>query len=117
VAMIPCDQLLAGHWQSTGSGITFCGGQAVTTMKKSQASTARHDCGGTSPTIVPIGRHDLGAVTACSVAPCAATRQTQLHAKLRRDALLAPGVVMSGHVRDESLHLNRNAGSPTMTRL
>ena len=24
---------------------------------------------------------------------------------------------MSGHFRDESLHLNRNAGSPTMTRL
>ena len=24
---------------------------------------------------------------------------------------------MSGHVRDESLHLNSNAGSPTMTRL
>jgi hypothetical protein len=33
--------------------------------------------GGTSPTIVLIGRRDLGAVTACSVAPCAATPSDQ----------------------------------------
>jgi len=31
----------------------------------------------TDPTIVLIGRHDLGAVTACSVAPCAATPSDQ----------------------------------------
>ena len=66
--------------------------------------------------IEPIGHHDLAAVMACSGARYVAThRQTQLHAEFRRDALLTPCAVVSGHFRDESLHLDRNAGSPTLT--
>ena len=72
----------------------------------------QHDYGQRSPTIGPSGHHGSEAVAACSVAPCAPTRQCKLHAELRRDALLTPGVVVRGHVRDESLHLNRNAGRP-----
>ena len=35
-------------------------------------SRRRHDCGGTCPTIGPIGHRGFGAMTACSVARCAA---------------------------------------------
>jgi hypothetical protein len=62
-----------------------------------------------------IGHHGPRAVMACSVARPRRERETELHAKLRRDALLTPCAVVSGHFRDESLHLNRNAGSPTLT--
>ena len=42
-------------------------------------------------------------------------RQTKLHAELRSNALFTPGVIVSGHIRDEPLHLNGNAGAPALT--
>jgi hypothetical protein len=61
------------------------------------------------------GHHDSGAVTACSVGPAWRERQTELHAELRRDALLTLRTVLRRHLHDESLYLNGNAGSPPLT--
>jgi len=88
---------------------------AVTTMKKSQASTApawlwrntTHDWADRPPAGSRSWRHVATHRTRRH-------RETRLHAKLRRDALLTPCAVVRGHFRDESLYFNRNAGSPTL---
>ena len=65
--------------------------------------------------IVRIGPHDCAAVAAVASHRTWRHGQTKLHAELRGDALLTPGAVVSGHFRDESLHLDRDAGAPTVT--
>ena len=65
--------------------------------------------------IEPIGHHDFAAVTACSGAPYVATPSDQASRGVLPRGALTPCAVVSGHCRDESLHLDRNARSPTLT--
>jgi hypothetical protein len=64
-----------------------------------------------------IGHHGPRAVMACSVARPRRERETELHAKLRRDALLIPRAVLHRHLRDESLDISGNTRAPAMTGL
>ena len=67
------------------------------------------------PTFEPFGHHGGGPVTACSVAPCAATPSNQASGGASSRSAPPPMCSCQWLFRDESLHFNRNAGSPTLT--